>query len=136
MVSPKEMPVSPSRRSKSNEPKTPKEHPITHSHSNTKILSNPSSSHSPHMIPNIFPTNEFTNVEGNLDIWHLGRERQASRRLKQELFDLDFHTINGGLELRCFVRGDRARDDRTRNSTGTAKGYLTVFGIQNKRQKE
>lgn len=46
--------------------------------------------------------------------------------LKQELFDLDFHTINGRLELRCFVCGYWTTNDGTRDTASASKSYFAV----------
>jgi hypothetical protein len=60
---------------------------------------------------------------------------RISNSLDQELFNLDFHTINRGLELRCFIGGNRARNDRTRHTTSTAQCDLAVIHWLQKKQQ-
>jgi hypothetical protein len=46
--------------------------------------------------------------------------------LHQELFNLNLHSINGGLELRSFIGGNRSGNHWARDTTGTSQGYFAV----------
>ena len=53
--------------------------------------------------------------------------RNEHTDLKQELFYLDFHAINGSFELRCLIGSNGTSDDRTGNSASSPKGYFAAI---------
>ena len=56
-------------------------------------------------------------------------------RLKQELFDFDLHAIDGGLQLRGFIGGDRASDHGAGNSARASESYFAVGGKEVEKKK-
>jgi hypothetical protein len=55
--------------------------------------------------------------------------------LKQQLFNLDLHGVDRRLELRDFVRRNRAGNDRTRDATRTAQGDFAIVFEKAKRKQ-
>lgn len=51
---------------------------------------------------------------------------QQLASLKQELLNLDLHTINGRPQLRSFIGSNGTSDDRSGDTTGTSKCHFAV----------